>query len=61
MIKWLRYSGACVIITFNPLHWQWLPRAQEERNLEWPSPKERTWSVNWLFLTVRLWIDNGDW
>lgn len=58
--KWLRFSGLTVIVQCNPLHWQWMPRAREEHNLEWPSPNERTWSVSWLFLVMRFWIDNGD-
>lgn len=58
---WIKYSGASVIVTVNPLHWRWKPTAQHERNIEWPSPNERTYMVSWLFLTVRVWIDNGDW
>ena len=58
---WIKYSGASVIVTINPLHWRWKPTAQHERNIEWPSPNERTYMVSWLFLTVRVWIDNGDW
>jgi len=59
--KWLRYSGATVIAQVNPLHWRLLPWAREELNREWPTPNERTWAVGWLFLVVRVWIDNGDW
>jgi len=59
--KWIRYSGASVIITLNPYHWRLVPTAQHERNTEWPSPNEHTYRVAWLFLTVRVWIDNGDW
>ena len=60
-MKWVRYSGASVIVTLNPLHWRWVPQAQHERGVEWPSPNENTYMVSWLFLTVRAWIDNGDW
>jgi hypothetical protein len=60
-LDWLRYSGVSVIIVVNPLHWRLIPRALREINREWPSPNERTWSVSWLFLTVRGWIDNGAW
>jgi hypothetical protein len=61
MLKWLRYSGACVIITVNPAHWSWQPRASQEFTTEWATPNERTWSAAWLFLTVRIWIDDGSW
>jgi hypothetical protein len=60
-LKWLRYSGASVAITVNPWHWSWIPRAQRELNDTWSGPNERTWSVRWLFLTARIWIDDGSW
>ena len=59
--KWVKYSGASVILTVNPAHWRWVPVARHEQNTEWPSPNEHTYMVAWLFLTVRAWIDNGDW
>ena len=60
-LKWIRYSGASVIVTLNPVHWCWVPQARHERTAEWPSPNENTYMVSWLFLTVRAWTDNGDW
>ena len=61
LISWLRYSGFSVIITGNPLHWSLLPWARREANDGWPSPNQRTWSVGWMFLTLRIWIDDGSW
>ena len=61
MFKWLRYSGASVIITVNPAHWRWVPQARETVIDEWVGPHERAWVVSWLFLTVRAWIDDGSW
>jgi len=61
MLKWLRYSGACVIITVNPAHWSWRPQAGRVFTTEWATPNERTWRVVWLFLTIRVWIDDGSW
>ena len=58
---WIKYSGASAIVTLNPLHWRWTPTARHEPNVEWPGPNERTYMAAWLFLTVRVWIDNGDW
>ena len=58
--KWLLYSGISVIITVNPLHWRLTPCVVQNLN-EWAGPNERTWSVSWLFLTVRIWIDDGSW
>jgi hypothetical protein len=60
MFKWLRYSGASVIITVNPLHWRWKPWTTNFVD-EWIGPHERTVTMGWLFVTVRLWIDDGSW
>jgi hypothetical protein len=60
MRKWLAYSGLSVIITVNPAHWRWVPRAQKEAT-EWMGPREWTGSASWLFLTVRIWFDDGSW
>ncbi len=60
-LKWVKYSGASVSITLNPLHWNLVPVARNESNIDWPSPNESTYMVSWLCLTVRAWTDNGDW
>jgi hypothetical protein len=59
--KWLRYSGASIVITINPLHWRLQPQAREAFIDEWVGPHERAWVAGWLFLTVRIWIDDGSW
>jgi len=59
-MSYLRYSGASIIVQLNPLHWKILPWFRNEKNTEWGSA-ERTCSLTFLFLTVRIWIDNGDW
>lgn len=61
IIKYLRYSGASIIITVNPAHWRLRPIARVEQQTEWPSPNERMVTVGWLFLTIRTWIDDGSW
>jgi hypothetical protein len=60
MIKWLRYSGCSVIITMNPIHWRVAPWTQRDYT-EWAGPNEHTYSAGWLFLTVRVWLDDGAW
>ena len=60
MLKWIKYSGASVIFTLNPVHWSLVPQASKAYN-EWAGPKEWTGQVTWLFLTVRVWIDDGSW
>jgi hypothetical protein len=57
--NWIRYSGASVIFTVNPVHWRWLPRVKDESSREWPDGYSA--SISWLFLTLRVWADNGDW
>jgi hypothetical protein len=61
MLKWLRYSGVSVTITMNPAHWAWRPRAGQVFTTEWAGPNERTWHARFLFVTVRVWIDDGSW
>jgi hypothetical protein len=61
MYKWLRYSGASVAVTVNPLHWAWVPHVGRAFTDEWAGPNERTWSARFLFVTVRVWIDDGSW
>ena len=61
MLKWLRYSGASVNVTLNPFHWFWTPRVGYEPRGDWAGPNEHTISISLLFLTVRLWIDDGSW
>jgi len=60
MIDYLKYSGVSVILNLNPFHWSLLPKIRNESNSEWGAP-EKTYSFVFLFLTIRLWIDNGDW
>ena len=59
-MDYLRYSGASIIFQLNPLHWKVLPWIRKESNVEWGSV-EHTYSFSFLFLTIRIWIDNGDW
>lgn len=60
--KWMMYSGASIAVTLNPLHWSWLPRIEPVfKDTAWTDPSQRTLGICWLFLTIRVWIDNGDW
>jgi hypothetical protein len=57
IIDYLKYSGASVSITLNPWHWSPIPKYF--KNQEWG--EENTHTVSWLFVTLRVWIDNGEW
>ena len=61
VFNWLRYSGASVVVTLNPLHWAWIPQTGREFTGEWAGPNERSYYARFLFLTVRFWIDDGSW
>ena len=57
--NYLKYSGLVVTITVNPYHWSWIPVLRFNESIEmWHNDTVR-FSI--LFLTIRLWIDNGDW
>lgn len=58
MIDYLKYSGASICVVLNPYHWSWIPIAQRESVSNWG---DDTFKVSFLFLTIRFWIDNGDW
>lgn len=60
-LKWLKYSGASVSVTLNPMHWRWTFLIGLAKQTEWPSPNERMLTIGWLFLTIRIWIDDGSW
>ena len=59
-MKWIKYSGASITFTFNPLHWAWRPIMDRSRD-EWAGPREHTLVARWLFASVRVWIDDGSW
>lgn len=61
IMNWLKYSGASVSVTLNPFHWFWAPRISNEHRGDWFGPNERTLNVSILFLTLRVWIDDGSW
>ena len=60
-LDWIRYSGASIAVTVNPLHWCWLPKMTTRILDEWCGPNERQLKFTWLMVTVRIWIDDGAW
>jgi hypothetical protein len=59
-MKWLRYSGCIVTFRLNPFHWNLTPKAVKE-NDELMGPNEWRGCFMFLFLTIRVWIDDGQW
>lgn len=60
-MNWLKYSGASIVITLNPVHWRMIPWARDETTNEWPNENIYAYAVTWLFLTIRVWVDDGSW
>jgi len=60
-MNWIKYSGASIAVTLNTLHWRLWPNAGREFAGEWSGPNQQNWYAAWLFLTLRVWIDDGNW
>lgn len=58
LINYLKHSGASVSIMFNPYHWAWDPIMRKEGDPIWD---QETYRFSILFLTIRVWIDDGSW
>lgn len=57
MIKWLKYSGATLAITFNPYHWGFEFKYRKSVDV-W---EQDHFVIKFLFLSFRFWLDNGEW
>jgi hypothetical protein len=55
---YLRYSGVSITFNLNPFHWHFIPRTFKSDKDAWDTD---AWSVSFLFLTIRFWIDDGSW
>jgi hypothetical protein len=60
MAKYMRYSNISVIVSLNPLGWRVWPWCRDESSSEWGAA-EHTYAAGFLCVTVRIWIDCGDW
>jgi hypothetical protein len=58
LLRYLKYSGLSVSLTFNPYHWQYVPKYFRNGLDGWDPDYH---SVSFLFLTIRVWIDDGSW
>jgi len=59
MYNYFRYSGLSVIFHLNPLHWKVFPWYRNEQAIEvW---SKDTYAIGFLFLTIRFWLDDGEW
>jgi hypothetical protein len=60
-IQWLKYSGGVVSLSLNPWHWRIVPWFRPEFDDVWVGPNQKTWEFGFLAITIRVWVDNGDW
>lgn len=60
---WLKYSGASVTLIVNPCHWRWMPWFEADDNKEniWRGPDYKGSAFGWLFVIVKVWVDNDSW
>lgn len=60
---WIRYSGASITLVVNPFNWRWLPWAENavDAGVSITDPNYRGVVFGWLFLVVKLWIDDDTW
>ena len=56
-LSYLKYSGLNVTIKLNPYHWR-LAITFNKTNEVW---EQDALVIELLPITIRLWIDNGDW
>jgi hypothetical protein len=59
LFRYLRYSGAVVTFRLNPFHWEWVPKITAEDELL--NEKDKVYSFLFLFLLIRVWLDDGQW
>lgn len=58
MIKYLKYSGINITLKLNPYHWR-LAFSKGSEVDEWEV--EHSYIIEFFPITIRLWLDNGDW
>ena len=57
MINYLKYSGINIILKLNPYHWR-LSCSFFKTNEVW---EQDAFILEILPITIRIWIDNGEW
>jgi EamA domain-containing membrane protein RarD len=57
ILKWLKYSGATIALTLNPCHWGFYCKYRKSVDV-W---EQDAFVLQILPLSIRIWIDNGDW
>ena len=58
MLNYLKYSGLNITFKLNPYHWR-LAFSKGSDNDAWEI--STSYIIELLPITIRLWIDHGDW
>lgn len=57
----LRYSSIKISFQLNPFQWQWIPTHFIGKLNEWPDENVFQVHVSWIFIALRVYIDDGSW
>lgn len=58
ILKYLEYSGINITLKLNPCHWRF---AFSKGSSEDVWEVEHSYVLELFPITIRLWLDNGDW
>lgn len=59
---WLTHSGASVTIIINPCHWRFRPWLEDGSGYSLAEgPNYRGAVFGWLFVIIKVWIDDDAW
>lgn len=59
--NFLKYSSIKLSVQLNPLQWRWIPYFHFGKPAEWPDENAYVIVASWVFLTLRVYIDDGTW
>jgi len=56
-MNWLRYSGIWITLVCNPYHWR--ISFSNKSDSMWSGPDTKEYSIQLVFVSVRVVVDNG--
>jgi hypothetical protein len=59
--NYLRYSSIKISFQFNPFQWRWIPYFDSGKSNEWPDENAFFINAYWIFLSFRVYLDDGTW
>ena len=61
ILNTFKYSSFKISIQLNPLQWRWVPFHFIGKMNEWPDENVYQFLFGWIFLSIRVYIDDGSW